>query len=89
MKKIYYPIVFMQGEEAEEVLDMLDEYGEREVLEHLMQWETGDEEPEDENPAGRYDHTFVETVGGHKYVMNYNTGLPYFGLCRVETKKES
>ena len=91
----YARIVFLQGEEADEVLDKLERWeGGNSVVyhghtdetvaaavEHLAQWDFGDESEHDvhDEPAAG-PHDRTETVGD--YVMSWNLGLSYVGLER-------
>ena len=84
----FQEIVFIQGEEAEEPLEILDKHGESSALQYLKQWDYGENDGEiyDEIPAGSNDSTYREDC----YIMNYNTSLGYIGLCKInETKQEA
>lgn len=80
-------VVFLQGPEADEVLDLIDLEGVQAGIAHLVQWDFGDEttasafvngEVYDELPAGQWDHSF-EADG---YVLTYNPQMGYVGLVR-------
>lgn len=80
-------VVFLQGAEADEVLDLIDVEGVQARIAHLAQWDFGDEttgaafvngEVYDELPAGQWDRTF-EADG---YVLTYNPQMGYVGLVR-------
>jgi len=86
-------IVFMQGEEADEVLDKLErrdaecsilfhgatEESIGEAFEYLRQWDYGDDDDiRDELGAGTHDK--IEREDG--YVLTWNLGLSYVGLMR-------
>lgn len=80
-------VVFLQGAEADEVLDLIDVEGVQAGIAHLAQWDFGDEttgaafvngEVYDELPAGQWDRTF-EADG---YVLTYNPQMGYVGLVR-------
>lgn len=75
----YQRIVFMQGEEADEALAILDEHGEDAAVEHLSQWDYGDGGGEimDEPASGDSDDVH-ETEDGYR--LSYNTRLGYIGL---------
>ena len=84
----FQEIVFIQGEEAEEPLNILDSEGESAALQYLAQWNYGENDGEiyDEIPAGSNDSTYTEDC----YIMNYNTSLGYIGLCKmIEAKQEA
>ena len=88
-QKVYRSIVFLQGDQATEALDVLNLNGEDAALEMLAQydaWDSGGEHEETEEPWGTSDDTFEGEVGGVPYVMSYNTRLGYIGLCRIEDK---
>jgi hypothetical protein len=81
--KIYHNIVFMQGDDAAEALQILDDKGERAALNHLAQWDYGTENehsPETEEPWGSSDSTYKNGA----YIMSYNTRLGYIGLTRTQ-----
>lgn len=74
----YQRIVFMQGEEAEEALRILDEAGEEQAMDYLAQWDNGDGGGEvTDEPASGDDDDVCEAGG---YRMSYNTRLGYIGL---------
>lgn len=76
----YQRIVFMQNEEAEEALAILDDQGEEAAIDHLAQWDNGDEGEEfPETAAGSSDDVH-ETEDG--YILTYNRRLGYIGLER-------
>ena len=74
-------IVFIQNEEAEEPLRILEDQGEGAALRYLRQWDYREEEGEvyDENPGGSGDSVYREG----NYIMTYNTSLGYIGLCKI------
>lgn len=80
-------VVFLQGTEADEVLELIDVQGVQAGIAHLAQWDFGDEttgaafvngEVYHELPAGQWDCTF-EADG---YVLTYNPQMGYVGLVR-------
>ena len=76
----YESIVFMQGEEADEPLKILEEQGEEAALEFLKQWDYGEGgETYNENPAGDDDDEYRSG----NYIMSYNTRIGTIGLCQV------
>ena len=81
---VYYSIVFLQGEEAYEALDLLDREGEAAAMSHLTQWDFGGESEHSPttHPWGTADATFRDG----EYVLSYNTRLGYIGLCRIAAK---
>ena len=80
-------VVFLQGSEADVVLDLIDVEGVQAGIAHLAQWDFGDEttgaafvngEVYDELPGGQWDRSF-EADG---YVLTYNPQMGYVGLVR-------
>lgn len=83
----YYEIVFMQGEEADEPLKILDNKGESAAIEYLADWDYGGEmeHTEVEAPWGPHDDTFEED----DYVLSYNDRLGYIGLVRKVKEEDN
>lgn len=82
----YYPIVFLQGEEAEEAMDMLDQQGEEAALRHLLQTYYDQDSLralDNDQYKGRQDHEYREVIDGETYIMNWNYGIPYIGLTEM------
>lgn len=86
-------VVFLQGAEADEVPDLIDEEGVQAGIAHLSQWDFGDEttgaalvngEVYDQVPAGQWDRSF-EADG---YVLTYNPQVGYVGLVREHPDTE-
>lgn len=82
MTTTYQRIVFMQGEEADEPLRILDEQGEEAAIEFLAQWDMEPGEEFSEPASGDSDDVY-ETDDGFR--LSYNTRLGYIGLERVVT----
>lgn len=81
----YCSIVFMQGEEADEAMSILDEQGELAAIEHLKQWDFGGESEHmlsitDAPPWGLSDRLFKD---GNGYVLSWQPRLPYISLTRI------
>jgi hypothetical protein len=73
----YERIVFMQGDEASEAMDIMHNDGPEATLEYLKQWHyPGEHDGSNEIGAGKYDDKF-EKDG---YIMNWNSRLPYISL---------
>ena len=73
----YEDVVFLQGDEAEETMNILDELGEDAALAHLIQWHNpGEHMGSNELSHGPSDNTY-EKDG---YIMSWNTHIPYIGL---------
>ena len=77
----YRNIVFVQGEEAEKVLNILDKQGEEAALNYLLQWNYGDspEEEREDQPWGNSDIIYKKD----NFVMSYNEKIGYAGLIEV------
>ncbi len=78
MNKFYRQIVFFQGDDASEALQILDEKGSRAVIKHLAEYDFGDGDICVGQPRGTSDRV----ARGSGYILNYNLGLGYIGLCR-------
>ena len=73
----YEDVVFFQGEEADEAMDILNNDGKDAALEFLKQWHyPGQHMGRHELPHGTQDKTY-EKDG---YIMAWNPYLPYIGL---------
>ena len=73
----YEHVVFMQGNEATETLEILDSQGEQAALDHLVQWHyPGEHDASDYTGEGTADSVYVDGI----YQMSYNEGLDYIGL---------
>jgi len=77
-------IVFMQGEEASDVLGMLDTEGIDSVLDYLAQWDNGDGGDIHAEPASGSSDDVYEEDG---YRLTWNNGLGYIGLEREVSKQ--
>lgn len=76
---VYGDVIFIQGEEADEAIDILQNHGEDAVIKYLSQWDQGEYHT-------IYSH-YDKTVGASddiyetdQYVLTYNTRLNYIGL---------
>jgi hypothetical protein len=77
MTTTYQRIVFLQGEEADEPLAILDRDGEEAALDYLAQWDYGDAGEEFDEPAsGTSDYVFESD----HYRLSWNVRLGYIGL---------
>jgi hypothetical protein len=81
-------VVFLQGEEADEVLDVIDRDGPRAGIEHLARWDYGTETTDaalvngyvyDEPPNGLLDRTITDG----NYTLIYNPSLGHASLLRA------
>jgi|LFRM01.1.fsa_nt_gb hypothetical protein len=77
----YANIVFIQGEEANEPLELLAGKGEEAVFEYLQQWNYGDAPITEskEPPWGKHDRLFRKD----QFVMAYNPTVGYIGLTEI------
>lgn len=82
-------VVFLQGEEADAVLEMIDRAGPGAAIEYLQQWDFGDETTEaalengyvyDAIPAGSTDRTIHDDSG--RYSLTYSAQFGYVSLLR-------
>ncbi|MBX3086869.1 MAG: hypothetical protein KF742_00135 [Cryobacterium sp.] len=83
-------VVFMQGDEADEVLDMIDSDGPAAGLDHLKNWDFGDETTSaamengyvyDEPPSGALEHELREG----NYHLTYSHSFDHVALYRRHT----
>jgi hypothetical protein len=84
----YEDVVFLQGDDAIEPLKILDEQGEKEVFEYLVQWHrplTGEHETRD-NYENIGTSDYVIKIGS--YTLFYNLKLGYIGLMYDSKKNE-
>jgi len=82
-------VVFLQGDEAHAVLGMIDLRDAIAAIEHLQQWDYGDETVEaalsngyvyDRIPAGRTDRVIEDD--GSPYALTYSKQFGYVSLLR-------
>ncbi len=80
-------VVFLQGTEADEVLDLIDRDGTDAAIEHLAGYDFGEETVQaalengyvyDTPPTGTTDHVATRDV----YTLSYNPSFAYVGLSR-------
>lgn len=80
-------VVFLQGEEADTVLDMIDKCGPEAAIQHLSQWDFGDETRDaalvngyvyDEVPQSATDRVVSDEAAG--YTLTYNHHFGYVSL---------
>jgi hypothetical protein len=77
---VYRQIVYQQGQDADETMQILDEHGKKAAFEHLLQWDNGQEDDvRSTTSAGSNDYSYKHG----NYIMSYNLGLPYIGLEEV------
>jgi hypothetical protein len=83
----YHSIVFMQGDDAKEALNIFNENGTKAAIKHLSQWDYGhdnEHSPYDKPPWGSNDRIFKDG----SYVLVVNQKIGYIGLVRVESVNE-
>lgn len=82
-------VVFLQGDDADEVLGMLDRTGVAATIEYLQQWDYGDETTDaaltngyvyERIPAGSTDRTIEDD--GSPYALTYSVPFGYVSLLR-------
>lgn len=83
-------VVFLQGEEADEVLDLIDRDGTDTAIEHLQGFDYGEETTDaalengyvyDEPPTGALDRVVVDG----EYALTYNHTFGHVSLLRAHT----
>ncbi|WP_150462976.1 hypothetical protein [Nesterenkonia ebinurensis] len=83
-------VVFLQGEQADQVLDVIDRQGTEAAIEHLRGFDVGEETTDaalengyayDTPPAGAQDRTITEG----DYALTYNHDLGHVSLLRAYT----
>lgn len=77
---MYASIIFLQGSEAEEPLDILRKKGEKAAMAYMKQWDNGEYNfPTEKSSAGTSDDLF-EKDG---YLLSYNQPLGYISLEKI------
>lgn len=100
VERRWMSVVFIQGEEADAVLEIIDKSGPEAAVLHLSQWDYGDETRDaalvngyvyDEIPRSPTDHVICDNAS--VYALTYNHHFAYVSLLRrfcpvVEDAKE-
>ena len=82
-------VIFLQGEEADKTLDLIDRSGPTAAIEYLQQWDFGDETTDaalangyvyDRIPAGSTDRTLESHDS--PYALTYSPPFGYVSLLR-------
>jgi len=82
-------VAFLQGEDADAVLTLIDRDGPLAAIEHLRHWDFGDETTDaalvngyvyDAVPSGRSDRVIADDDSG--YTLTYSTSHGYVSLLR-------
>lgn len=90
VQRRWLSVVFLQGEQADQVLDLIDREGTDAAIEHLSRWDYGLETTDaalengyayDTPPAGPLDRTVTEG----DYALTYNHDLGHASLLRAYT----
>lgn len=68
----YSTVVHLQGDEGYDAQDILDERGDRALLDHLMSWEHGEDGDVRDTPPWGAATTRDYVVGGLDYVVAYD-----------------
>jgi len=76
----YEDVVFLQGDEADQYLKMIEEQGAEETIRVLASnfYHPGEHSKQKGNPAGSSDKTFTSQDG--KFILSWNERLGYVGL---------
>lgn len=73
----YEDVIFLQGDEAEETIGIINRDGADAGLEHLTQWHyPGEHSTRDKLPGGTNDNV----ISDNGYFMYWNSSIPYVGL---------
>jgi hypothetical protein len=84
-------IVYLSGDEAQEVFNIIDEEGEDAGARYLSGWDYGHESENDLSegePWGSRDFRFVSNIDGMNYVVAGNKHLDYISLNRKVKDEE-
>lgn len=81
----YEDVVFLQGDDADAALDLIDKHGWAMGMDYLMQWEYGEPTDVIQHKGGYpdlmfHDNHYVERDG---YMMGYNHAFTVAALWRV------
>jgi len=89
VERRWMSVVFLQGEEADTVLDMIERVGPEPAIHHLSQWDYGEETRDtalvngyvyDEIPQIATDRVFHDDASAHALMYNHEFG--YVSLLR-------
>ena len=93
MNRTWISVVFLQGDDADEVLDLIDTHGTQTAVEYLSNWDYGEETTSaaianqstyDAIPAGTLDKVAEHGI----YTLTYNPFMGHVGLFRHPTVEE-
>lgn len=81
----YQEVVFAQGDDAVEPLQILDEGGEEAAVEYLKQWDVGETSARyHESKHGDSDYTYL--TPDLSYLLSYSSSMGYVGLQYLEIR---
>lgn len=89
VERRWMSVVFLQGEKADAVLEMIERVGPEPAIHHLSQWDYGDETRDaafvngyvyDEIPWGSTDRVFYDNAS--TYALTFNHKFGYVSLLR-------
>ena len=78
--KAYQMVVFMQGEDASEAMEILNTKGESNAIDYLAQWGCGEGEINHFSAKGTHDSQYISK---DNFVLTWNNALGYIGLERI------
>lgn len=80
---VYREIVFLQGSEADESIEILNDKGKEAAIQHLANYDCGEGGIWEALPCGISDHIYQSG----KYTMCVNFGVPYISLYSMEIQE--
>lgn len=78
IKYDYEQIVFLQCQEADEAMGILNSHGENALLDYLQRWDNGG--GHDWNESSTHGNSDIVREYGNGYILSYNIYLNYCGL---------
>jgi len=78
-------IIFLQGDDANLALDVLDVFGETKTIEMLLKYDTCDLgcRRTEQSPSGESDTVHWQRLNNKAYELAYNMKLGTIGLCEI------
>jgi len=83
MMKKYQEIIFLQGDKAVKVFDILQKEDEEAAIEYLVEWDYGEGKISDEPQYGKKDDIYSHNWGGTDYILTWNRKLGYIALHKI------
>lgn len=80
---VYREIVFLQGSEADESIEILNNQGKEAAIQHLANYDCGEGNIRESAPWGTSDQIFQTG----QYIMAVNANIPYISLCVMEIQE--